>query len=231
MSDHEHWEELAAGHALSALEPAEEAEFVAHLEGCDHCQEVLADHAFVAAQLGTLVDTVDAPAWDRIRPVAIPAAQPVAEVVQLDTRRRRTPFLLGAAAAAVVAVAGTVVALSGGSGASTQQQALSACTASASCHVVHLAQAATLLVDDKGARMLPTRMASAPAGKVYVLWQLPRDGRPTMVATLDSTPNGQVGGNHELPLAYDQTAAFAVSLEPASTVPTKPTKVLVVGTA
>jgi anti-sigma-K factor RskA len=231
MSDHEQWEELAAGHALSALEPGEETQFVAHLEGCTRCQKVLADHAYVAAQLGTLVDSVEAPAWDRIRPAVIPAPEPVAEVVQLETRRRRTPALLGAAAAAVLAVAGTAVVLSSGSGTGTQTQVLADCRAAADCHVVRLADAASLVVDRGEARMLPTRMSPAPAGKVYVLWQLPRDGRPTMVATLDDTANGAVGEAHALPLAYDQTAAFGVSLEPASSIPTKPTKVLVVGTA
>jgi anti-sigma-K factor RskA len=231
-NDHELWEELAAGHALSALEPAEEAEFVAHLEQCDRCQEVLADHAFVAAQLGTLVDSEgDAPSWDKIRPAVIPASEPVAEVVDLASRRRRTPAVLGAAAAAVLAIAGTAVVLSSGSGPSTQQEALDACTASSTCHVVRLADAATLVVDSNGARMLPKHMTAAPAGKVYVLWQLPRDGRPTMVATLTDTANGGVGEPHRLPLAYAQTAAFGVSLEPANAVPTAPTKVLVVGTA
>jgi hypothetical protein len=231
MTDHEHWEELAAGHALSALEPDEESAFVAHLDSCARCQAVLADHAFVAAQLGTLVDSVEAPAWDRIRPAVIPAPEPVAEVVELATRRRRSPALLGAAAAAVLAVAGTVVALSGGSGPGTQQQALDGCAASPGCHVVLLADAAKLVVDGNGARMLPTHMAPAPAGKVYVLWQLPRDGRPTMVATLEDTANGEVGEAHSLPLDYGQTAAFGVSLEPANVVPTTPTKVLAVGTA
>jgi anti-sigma-K factor RskA len=231
MSDHEYWEELAAGHALSALEPAEETEFVAHLEGCLHCQEVLADHAFVAAQLGTLVDAVETPSWDRIRPVLTPAPERVAEVVPIASRRRRAPALLGAAAAALVAVAGTAVLLSSGGGRGTQQEALDACAASTSCHVVQLADAASLVVDSDGARMLPKHMTAAPAGQVYVLWQLPRDGRPTMVATLEDTANGAVGETHSLPLGYDQTAAFGVSLEPANSVPTKPTKVVAVGTA
>ena len=227
MSDHEHWEELAAGYALSALEPAEEAEFLAHLDGCGSCPEVLAEHDLVAAQLGTLVDSAEAPAWSRIRPAVIPEAQ----VVPLAARRRRTPALLGAAAAAALVLAGTAVALSGGSEPSTQQRALTACAASSTCHVVHLADAASIVVDTDGARMLPTHMAPAPAGQVYVLWQLPRDGRPTMVATLEDTKDGAVGPAHALPLAYEQTAAFGVSLEPATSVPTQPTKVLVVGTA
>jgi hypothetical protein len=52
-----------------------------------------------------------------------------------------------------------------------------------------------------------------------------------MVATLDDTRDGGVGEAHTLALPYASTAAFGVSIEPASTVPTKPTRVVVVGTA
>jgi anti-sigma-K factor RskA len=232
MSDHERWEELVAGHALNALEPAEEAEVVAHLEQCAHCQEVLADHAFVAAQLGTLVDDHEAPSWDRIRTGVLPARPAQVSSLEQARRRRRAPVWLSAAAAAALVAGGGALLLHGsGGGAGGQQQVLAACRASTSCHLVRLQDAATLVVQDGKARMLPTHMPAAPAGTVYVLWQLPRDGRPTMVATLGATHDGGVGEPHSLALPYASTAAFGVSVEPASTVPTKPTKVVAVGTA
>jgi hypothetical protein len=74
-------------------------------------------------------------------------------------------------------------------------------------------------------------MATAPVGQVYVLWQLPRDGRPTMVATLTETRRGRMGEQHRLALSYESTAAFGVSVETSRSVPTHPTEILAVGTA
>lgn len=229
VNDHEHWEELAAGHALNALEPGEEATFAAHLASCPRCQDVLDDHAFVAAQLGTLASAEEVPSWDRIRAGVVGSA----DVVSLETERtrRRGSRWLGAAAAVVLLAGGMTALLVGRTSSSTQQEVLSACAASTSCRVVHLQDAADLVIDGGHARMLALRMTPAPAGKEYVLWQLPRDGRPTLVAALGTTRNGTVGEAHDLPLPYANTAAFGVSLEPANAIPTKPTKVLVVGTA
>jgi anti-sigma-K factor RskA len=229
MSDHERWEELAAGHALSALEPEEEVELADHLAGCTHCREVLADHAFVAAQLGTLVDTSDAPSWEQIRGGVLPAR----EVVSLEEARsrRRAPVWISAAAAAVLVLAGLAVTLRPGSSENVQQVARTACSQSAACHVVNLQDRGSLLVQDGAVKLLPTRLGAAPAGQVYVLWQLPRDGRPTLVSVLSDTRDGVVGERHALALPYDSTAAFGLSVEPASSLPTQPTKVLAVGTA
>jgi anti-sigma-K factor RskA len=227
-NDHDRWEELAAGHALNALEPAETEEFTAHLAGCTRCQAVLADHSFVAAQLGTLVDDEDeAPSWQRIREGVLPPAP-----VHLDeVRARRRPARLLAAAASVVLVAGAGVAavlLNDGSP-SDQEQVLASCQASRDCHVVHLQGKADLVVDDGAVRVLARSLGAPTAGRVFVLWQLPRDGRPTMVGTLRATSDGSVGEEHPLVLPYDSTAAFGVSSEPASVVPTGPTDVVALG--
>ena len=230
MSDHERWEELAAGHALSALEPAEEAEFSEHLAGCDHCQEVLADHTFVAAQLGTLADSSDAPSWDRIR-AGIVSERPVPSLDEARARRR-APRWLSAAAGLVLLAGGAVVWQAAQSDSpSAQQAALSSCAAEPGCRVVRLADKATLLVSGSGVRVLPTLLGTPPAGRVYVLWQLPRDGRPTMVASLTETHDGKVGEAHLLALPYEDTAAFGLSLERSDAVPTKPSKVIAVGSA
>src|SRR4051794_11042229 len=104
--DHDHWEQLAAGFALDALEPEERADFTAHLASCAHCQQLVDEHSLVAAQLGSLAgDDVSPPPWSAIRAgvVGEPQRPAEAEVVVL---RRRPRFATLAAAAAAVAVAG-----------------------------------------------------------------------------------------------------------------------------
>ena len=44
MNAHDRFDELAVGHALSALEPEDEVVFLAHLPGCASCERALADH-------------------------------------------------------------------------------------------------------------------------------------------------------------------------------------------
>src|SRR4051794_11209758 len=109
-SPHEEWEELAAGYVLDALEPDEEHALLTHLATCTECRRVVDEHAFVAAQLGSLSEDSDVtpPGWASIRSgIVADAAAPVS----LDERRmrRRSPRLLGAAAAAVL-LAGAAVA-------------------------------------------------------------------------------------------------------------------------
>lgn len=232
MNDHEHWEELAAGYALNALEPDEAAEFTAHLPSCAHCQGVLADHELVAAQLGTLVEDAEAPSWSSLRSRVIGEPAPVTSLSEVRARRR-APRLLSAAAGLVLLAGGSVIAWQAtqSDSPSGQQQVLAACTPQAGCHAVDLQGKAKVVVSGGSARLLATSLPPASAGHVYVLWQLPRAGRPTMVGTLDRTGDGTVGEAHPLALPYGDTAAFGLSLEPASVVPVGPTDVVAVGTA
>jgi hypothetical protein len=232
MSDHEYWEELAAGYALSALEPEELQVFTAHLAGCLRCRDAVDEHTFVAAQLGTLAsDDVDAPAWDSIRTAVLPAP-----TVSLDEvrARRRAPRWLSAAAGLVLVAGGGLLAWhveGSGAGRSAQQVALQSCAKQPGCHVVHLDDKASLVVSGDQVRVLPTGLRPPAANLVYVLWQLPRDGKPTSVTVLAHPANGAVGEAHSLALPYAETAAFGLSLERANTVPARPTKVVAVGPA
>lgn len=247
-SAHEPWEELAAGYALHALEPDEEGRFLSHLEGCAHCRQTLDDHAFVAAQLGSLADAPDLtpPSWSSIRrgvidagpPLPRPATEPAA-VVPLDgeRRRRRPPRLLGAAAG-VVLLAGTGTLAwqlaQPDAGSTGQPAAIARCEHAAGCHVVKLPEGdpeAVVLADATRARFLPTGLATPAAGHVYALWQMPRDGRPILVTVLPGIHDGVAGPSTDLALPYADTAAFAISVEPEGSVPTKPTRVVAVGTA
>jgi len=58
---HERFEELAAGHALAALEPAEAEAFLAHVAACAACERAVAQHAETLAHLAYAADPVDLP--------------------------------------------------------------------------------------------------------------------------------------------------------------------------
>jgi hypothetical protein len=237
---HERWDELAAGYALDALEPAEEAELLAHMEQCAICREALRDHEFVAAQLAALADDAHVPpAWSSMRAGIVgdgPAPEASSEgVVDLAEHRRRRlqPRLLGAAAGIALLAAGAVVAITQiGGGPSPTEQAISDCRSSAACHVVQLdrgaRERAVVLVRDGGAQLLPTDLPSPGADKVYALWQLPRAGKPTLLA--QPVPSAD-SSKAPLAMGYDETAAFALSVEPQGSKATSPTTVVAIGSA
>jgi hypothetical protein len=236
---HEHWDELAAGYALDALEPAEEADLLLHLEDCEICRDALRDHQLVAAQLAALAeDELAAPPWTDIRAgiVGTATTTPAHDVVSIADHREarsRRPLLLTAAAAAVVIVAGVVTAVAvNTSGPSARDAALSACHAQTGCHVIELSRGsherAVMIVRNGRARLLPTDLSSPTGNRVYALWQLPRDGKPTLLAQ----PVSRAGASSApLVLPYDETAAFALSVEPTGPAAVAPTDVVAVGTA
>jgi anti-sigma-K factor RskA len=235
---HQEWAELAAGHALHALVPAEEQRFLQHAAECPDCTAALDDYNLVAAQLGALADAEpdQVPSWSRIRTGIVDDESP--NVVRLDSRRRRAPRLLSAAAAAVVVAALGIVGWqavhSGTSSPATGAAALTACQHEVSCRVVRLhtsngANPAAVLVSGDQATVVPLRLAAAPTGRTYVLWQMPSDGGPVPLSEFRKT--SQQTAAVRLPTSYADTAAFAISVEPAGVAPKRPTHVLAVGSA
>jgi hypothetical protein len=125
--EHARFEELAAGHAVNALEPGDEEAFLAHLPSCAACERTLAEHIETAAHLAYAVDPVPLPdaLLGRIRAEvaasgramhqpAAPAADraPAAAVASIDARRafrRRT--VLSRAWVGVAAGAALVLSL------------------------------------------------------------------------------------------------------------------------
>lgn len=240
--DDERWSELAAGYALHALEPDEELTFRAHLAGCSTCQSTLDEHALVAAQLASLVDdtTTAPPPWSRIRPalVASPPTEAPRDAVVRPLAARHARVL--AAAAAVVGLVGVGVAgwqIATRSGGKTGvPAAVAACRTSAGCHVVRLladgkVEAGDVLVRNGSAAVVPTAMPALDSSHVYVLWQVARDGSPTPVTVLGTVRTAQASPPKSLAIPYDDTMAFAMSVEPADQIPTKPTKVVALGNA
>jgi anti-sigma-K factor RskA len=233
MTEHGHWEELAAGYALDALDPDERAEFEAHLEQCETCRAQVDQHALVAAQLGSLAgdDAGEAPPWSAVRAGVlggtVPTPAPAGDVVPL--RQRQHWLTVAAAAVAAVAVAVTAWQVTrGGSTATAPVASVSACRATPGCHVVPLRAAdtapATVLVNGKAVTVVATSMPAPPAGNQWALWQVPRTGAPRLLAEFGA-------GNAEaaLTLPYDDTAAFAVSKERTGATPAKPSEIVATG--
>src|SRR5436305_13977440 len=202
MAGHQDYEELAAGHALNALEPGDEQLFLTHLADCAECQRLLADFSEVAA--GLAISSADEPevapppqVWQHIR--AAVGDEPV--VTSLHARRRRLlsrEMVMGAAAALVlitVGVAGWKVATSSSSSPSVQS-AVSDCKHSSDCHVVQLTGSNSvspyLLLRGQEVRIATSSLpALDAANRTYVLWQLPQAGRPVGVVAFEVPP-----GNH-----------------------------------
>lgn len=115
---HALYEELAAGHALSALEPEEEQVFVQHLRSCDRCQRDVDEHTATLAHLAyaaesaepppSLLDGIRAGVLASGRGATFPAPAEPAPVASLEARRaRRTSRAAtwtGVAAAAALVV-------------------------------------------------------------------------------------------------------------------------------
>lgn len=232
MNEHEQWDELAAGYALHGLSPADEQLFVAHLETCTDCAATLREHELVAAQLGSIShyqDNDQAPSWESMRDRILGPRTEAPAVVDLAERRRRytaSRRVLAAAAAVVIVAAGgiTVWRLSTGG---------SSCSAASGCHQIQLDASgktlASLVVRNNTVTVTPTHMPAAPAGKVYVLWQQPRGGRATALSAFTAAAGSPATVTLRDP--YAKTAAFAVSLEPASgSLPKRPTDTLASGT-
>jgi anti-sigma factor RsiW len=120
VNAHDRYDELAVGHALSALEPEDEVAFLAHLPGCAACERAVAEHRETLGHLAYAASSEEPPAslLEGIRAGvaasgragAFPAPAPApAPVVSLTERRSRTvkltTALVGVAASVVLVVA------------------------------------------------------------------------------------------------------------------------------
>lgn len=229
MTDQAHeqtWHELVAAHALHALDDADEQRLLAHLDDCAPCRGRLDEFTLVAAQLGTLADdSISPPPWATIRPRT--SVQPL--------RRKLAVRALAAAAVAVIAAGGAVIGwqVTRPGRTPSPATALAACRQHSTCHVVQLhgrsGDTADVLVEAGYVSLVPVGLPAPASHHMYVLWQLPSDGSPIPVASFyDSTRRA---ASVPLPTDYADTAAFAVSLEPAGPMPTHPRHILALGAA
>jgi hypothetical protein len=242
--EHARFEELAAGHALNALEPGDEELFLAHLAGCAVCDRALAAHVETAAHLAYAADPVALPdaLLDRIRAdvAASGRAMPQAPAVSLDAARlRRRPLALsrmtlGAAAAAVLVLSllSWNVALQH-SRSETEQRADRLASAVA---VIEQGSRLVPLADDSGRRVATAVMegdrkmslvvnglpANDSSSSTYVLWQTGATGARA-VGTFDVRGTGvSLFRGMAVDTTFAGWNAFAVTREPGRTAPSVP---------
>jgi anti-sigma-K factor RskA len=256
-ADHGPFEELAAGYALDALEPADEQRYLRHAGDCPACAQALAGFREVAA---ALADTTPAVAprpqlADRIMAAALadldvgrrrgsqPADAAAAPgdalprgVVPLRPRPRRwLRPVTAAAAAALIAGGGIWAGLAGTSGGPPPPRA--SCESARGCYLIVLTATAThrpvarLMVEKTIAWMVPSAMkANDTADQIYVLWQITGSHRPLAIGSFDVRPGAHARVRiGALAAPYHGTLAFAVSLERGRTIPAAPSNELAIG--
>jgi anti-sigma-K factor RskA len=241
MSSHDEWDEIAAGHALGALEPDDEQRFVAHLATCDLCPAVLAETDAVMAALALGTEQVAPPPELKTRlmaaihdasdgpPMAMVSSPDTLEVIRSRRRLSRetlaTQWVRLAAAASVIllaVIAAGVWSLNGSSSPTTPRFV--------SLQQSDKADVATVELLGDQAWMIATAMpANNSSDSVYVLWAVPAKGAPVAVGKFDVEAGHPVVQVGEVRNTLASVSAFAVSKEPGRTVPSKPSDVIATG--
>jgi anti-sigma factor RsiW len=250
---HQEYEELAAGHALGALEPEDEQRFLAHLPGCARCERELAEHLDTATLLAHAAEPLDLPdgMLDRLREQVRADARPggpvpVAPVSVLDAARERRRMLalprdprsLTAAAAALVLVLGLAGWNATLQRANSQQEqrseeltlAVQAMTGQPSRSVPlrgagNRVAAVAVLAQDQVSLVVDGLQANDAATTSYVLWEKGRLGDVRAVGTFD-VREGHLEIVRNLPLHHgaDGVSVLAVTHEQGNTAPDQPTQ-------
>ncbi|MDX6257383.1 MAG: hypothetical protein QOJ11_3717 [Frankiales bacterium] len=243
MSSHQDWDEIAAGHALGALEPDDQLRFETHLRTCAECRQVLLDTEEVLAELAVAPDPVAPPpelkarlmaaiheASDDEPRMAAVESRDTLEIVRERKRSARDAFadkwvrLAAAASVVLLAVIAAGVWSLGGSKSSTPRFVALQSAQSATTQV-----ATVELIGDKAWVISADMPANDTTSSQYVLWVLPVDGSPVPVGSFDVAPGRTASAIGKLPQSLSKVKAFAVSKEPGRTLPTKPTVVVASG--
>jgi anti-sigma-K factor RskA len=192
--------DLTAAYALDALDPEEVEAYERHLSQCEECRARLAELTEGAAALAFGAVAPAPPA--RLRTSILDAAAAERTNVVPLWRHRWVGRGLGVAAAvAACVVVGLVVALSRPS------------------HTKVVS--ATVLREANGtATLRVSGLASAPRGKTYEAWVIPRGSSPRPAGLFP----GGAGAAMRLRVTVPRDAVVAVTLEPAggSSAPTTP---------
>ena len=205
MTDEEHdlWEALAVGHAMRALEPADDALFRDHLATCERCAGVLAESEALMGALATAAEPMEPPPALRERVLAISrdadtgdrVAPVVDELAGRRVRRRLglTPVVRWAAVAAVVGA----VAASGVTYAVVHQDKPTStiaaqCFLTSDCQHMPLeskggAIGAVVLEQGKAYIMSPGLLPANGSDDQYVVWTGDASGKMTALTAFRVT--------------------------------------------
>lgn len=246
--EHEGWEELAVGHALSALEPADDEAFLQHLPACERCGRTVAGTHEVMAGMAHSVEPVQAPESLRAAISARVALEQRTEFPdeEPDAGWRwpgaRVPWYAVAATLALVLalVVWNLVLLSDSRDRKqrlARAEQVVRCVEDPSCHSFPLeapkggVAPATALVRDGHIWLVVDGLArNDRKSTIYVLWQKTDDDQIAAVRAFDVTQDGLTvvdAGN--LPGSLDDIAWFAVSHEAGRRAPASPSSPLALG--
>jgi hypothetical protein len=250
--DHELWFELAAGHAMSSLDDADEALYLQHAASCELCRDLERDLSDVLADLAHVPSATTPPSAlkasimaavrddDAGQVIPITGRRDVPEPVGLTLvpgsgealspvftsprRRRAMPAWIAGVAAAVVALALVIVWVAPGH----KSASVAARCAKVNCPIITLTGAgqsvAAVMVLDNAAYIDPHGLPPTPAGDVYVLWSISKGKAPVGVAALHTVPtSGPVrAATFTTPIA--DVSGFAVTEEHGDSVPATPSE-------
>jgi len=208
---HELYEQLAVGHALSALEPEDEHAFLAHLSGCAACEAAVAEHTETLSHLAYGAAAAEPPAsllegirkgvQESGRAGAFPVPTAPSSLDAARERRRHrtmrtTTGLIGAAAALVMVMA-LVFVNRGLQAKNNDLQAADARLSSVVTSLVHegsrkvtltgggKTSAVAVLNGSAVSLVMRGVAANDTSNSIYVLWERSRFGVVRPVGTFD----------------------------------------------
>jgi hypothetical protein len=255
-TSHEVYDQLAAGHALSALEPQDEQAFMAHLPGCAACGRALAEHTETLAHLayGVVTDAPPVSLLEGIRagvaasgragafpePVPAPASLAAARTRRRDKTVRWTTAVVGVAASVVMVA--TLVFVNHGLTSQQHRDQLAAAKlrTTVSSLLVPGARKVDLLGDagGKGAVVVNGQTVSLvltglpvnnTRNSIYVLWEKSTFGAVRAVGTFDiGSRELSVINNLHLAQGSSTIKTFMVTRENGRTAPSVSTQPAVV---
>ncbi|MCU1675654.1 MAG: putative transrane anti-sigma factor [Frankiales bacterium] len=236
--DHDLWEALAVGHAMRALEPADDAQFRAHLATCDRCAVVLAESEELVSALAMAAEPVEPPAAlrDRILAISRDSGVRVAPVVSDEVGRRRARRGAGAVARWVASAAVvSAIASSGITYALVHEHHPKVnvsspgyiCLTDPTCrHMPLVADGKTIgaVVMDVGkgkAYIMSPELPRSGDGDQYVVWTGDATGKMTALTAFRVTGGGIFNALDTVP-DLNGVAAVAVSREARGALPATP---------
>lgn len=246
VDPHERYEELVAGHALSALEPEDEQFLLQHLASCASCERAVDLHRETLAHLAYAVDSpppLPDSVWEGIRgqvlasgtPASFSPAEQAAAPVDLAAERKRRSLRRGAA----VLSAAAALALFAGLGAwnvslqrdraelTAATEGLVAEMESGPAQTVPLRStggdvtAVAVVHPDRISLVVDGLERNDPSSSIYVLWGKSGNAPASALASFD-VPSGDVTVVRDLvlpPGGGEVPELFVLTREPGRTAP------------